>query len=421
MCQQNFDKNIADAESANRFRIKLADEEFKALSGTLRDRLINSVSAKKSRVAKEKEALDIADSNAHLLHPSQFSITNPSSPGGMHGKRATRHRREIDEPSAFADSHKRKRKLADDDASPAPNRRALDNGTGTPLWHLERNRETTRQVDSPLYSINKLFTEKELSMNYNHAALAAHEYVISHKIRASGAHTPLDGGSSSGSGEHDATKDTTGDGDMDATAPTSPPTAPTMERTFSHATRSTRGAGYGGHDGAIISTRTGLELLSDLSLPGNFARISSYLPKLPPVLPAVMQRGYDKQAANSPSSIPYDELQAELRYFKQSKALEDESGVVGRNLDENGDKEILKAVLAPQGMYAGWFQKEKASRHSGTHGMARDEHASVGNLRVLEEAMGGVPMSAQTSFGGSEVGAPMSRTATGEGNRRRRA
>src|SRR5436853_6705107 len=95
--------------------IKLAEEEHKALASTIRDRLINSVNGRKARLIKEKDdVLNIADSNAMLMHPSQFVVTNPSSPGGIQGKRATRHRRDLDEIPSFPENYKRKRKAADD-------------------------------------------------------------------------------------------------------------------------------------------------------------------------------------------------------------------------------------------------------------------------------------------------------------------
>jgi len=102
--------------------VETANREYRALSQTLRDRLINVIVSKKSRLNKEKEALEISDASALLLHPNQFSITNPSSPGGAHGKRATRQRREMEEMTF--ENKKRKRIVNDDDGSPAPQRRA---------------------------------------------------------------------------------------------------------------------------------------------------------------------------------------------------------------------------------------------------------------------------------------------------------
>ncbi len=61
------------------YKIEVAKREHSALSSTLRDRLMNSIAAKKHRITKEKEAVDIADGSALLLHPNQFSLNNPSS------------------------------------------------------------------------------------------------------------------------------------------------------------------------------------------------------------------------------------------------------------------------------------------------------------------------------------------------------
>ena len=62
------------------------------MESTIRERLVQSLSHKRAKLMKEKEQLDIADTNALLLHPSQFSITNPSSPGGGQTSRKTRFR-----------------------------------------------------------------------------------------------------------------------------------------------------------------------------------------------------------------------------------------------------------------------------------------------------------------------------------------
>src|ERR1700760_2780758 len=184
---------MSELITAHAYRRKLAAGEHSALSSTLRDRLINSVTNKKNRLSRDRETVEIGDSNALLLHPSQYGLANPASPGGIHGKRATRYRREADDLTTFPESNKRKRKAGDSDESPAPTRQRLDNGTSTPLWFSEKREMTGQQIDSALYSIDKLFTEKELSMNYNTAALAAHQYMQRHQPYSETLDTPPNG------------------------------------------------------------------------------------------------------------------------------------------------------------------------------------------------------------------------------------
>lgn len=175
---------------AHAYRVQLAHEEHRILSRTLRDRLIQSVAQKKARLLKDKEQLDIADSNALLLNPSQFSIGNPASPGGLHNPRKTRNTRgrpgEGDEPAALsaAEVNKRKRKAAFDDegGSPAPAlRSAID---GSIPYADAKTKSISTQFEAPLYSIDRLFSEKELTMNINRAHVATIDFF--ERLRAQG-------------------------------------------------------------------------------------------------------------------------------------------------------------------------------------------------------------------------------------------
>jgi hypothetical protein len=124
----------------------------------------------------------------------------------------------------FSDGKKRKRNQGEDDGSPVPMRRGLDPNSTTPLWQSEKARAAAKQ-NGPLYSIDKLFTDKELSLHYNTAAVAAHQYIL--RNRANGASSPDESDSGNGDDNGDA------DGDL-------APSAPMMERQVSHATRSTQ-------------------------------------------------------------------------------------------------------------------------------------------------------------------------------------
>jgi hypothetical protein len=372
------------------YRRKLAAGEHSALSSTLRDRLINSVTNKKNRLSRDRETVEIGDSNALLLHPSQYGLTNPASPGGIHGKRATRHRREADDITAFPESSKRKRKAGDSDESPAPTRQRLDNGASTPLWFSEKRDLTAQQIDSPLYSIDKLFTEKELSMHYNVAALAAHQYMQRHQPYSDTLDTPPNGQSNSSVDELAAALDPEAD-DAD-----SPLGGAAMERQYSHATRSTRG----GIPNFI--TGLGIDAISDLNIPGNMQALVKQIPKMPPLLASVMQKGYVKgESANQPAGLSVDEAANEIELIRQARSYNAQRGP-GANLDLlSGGRSLLEAVATPK-KYDYWV---KSDNRPFSESNLRDDILPPG-------AYGGEAMSRGTSDIG---GTPMSRTNTGEG------
>jgi hypothetical protein len=389
---------MSELAAADAYRKKLAALEHHALSTTLRDRLINSVMNKKNRLSRDRETIEIGESNALLLHPSQFGLANPASPGGMHSKRATRHRRDAEEITNFAEGNKRKRKAGDSDESPAPTRR-IDNGSSTPLWFAEKNTLNAAQIDSALYSIDKLFTDKELALTYNQAALAAHRYMQRHQPYAEDVDTPPNGKSESGS-EHEKAI-AAGELDLNDEAD-SPPGGADMARQFSHATRSTRGAVVPNY-----VTGLGIDALGDLNYPGNMEMLTKQIPKMPPLLASIMQKGYVKgDAANQPAGLSNDDATAELDIIRRGRLYNDTAGF-GRNLDlDNGGKPLLEAVSTPR-KYEFWAKSDNKS-------MVPESKAYLtSNLR--EELAGGEPMSKQSSRGASEMGTPMSRQNTSEG------
>jgi hypothetical protein len=250
----------------------------------------------------------------------------------------------MDEMSGL-DSKKRKRNPADDDGSPAPQRRALDPSSTTALWQGDRlaNRKTT----GPVYSIDKLFTDKELSMAYNAAALAAHKYILTHKpkLDENGQVVASPDGSDSGAtGENEDSE--------------SVPSAPAMERNVSHATRSARGAPPNFTDDKLI----GLEALSSYDFPGNFEKMLGNDPKLPPIFPSTYVRGPPKISDYSqPTSLPPDEANADWMVMSVLKQYDEQHGLPGANLDnENGARSILEAVAYParQNRYAAYLRGE---------------------------------------------------------------
>jgi len=132
---------------------------------SIRERAINLVHQKKRALEKEKALLDIADSNTLLLHPSQFTITQPASPGGAQSNRRTRHTRhrlDIEAPETNGETNKRKRKApADfDNASPGPAGRGSIDAGDVYYWDKEV---------APALTINNLFLVKEIHAHTRNA------------------------------------------------------------------------------------------------------------------------------------------------------------------------------------------------------------------------------------------------------------
>ncbi|CCC07336.1 unnamed protein product [Sordaria macrospora k-hell] len=391
----DYEKKIAEYLNTHAYKTELANREHKALASTLRDRLINIITSKKYRLNKEKEALEIADASALLLHPNQFSITNPASPGGTHGKRATRLRREMEDTIGM-DGKKRKRNMNDDDGSPAPQRRALDPNSTTPLWQTDRL--VQRKTTGPIYSIDKLFTDKELSMTYNQSALAAHKYILTHKPRFDDYGRPISSpeGSVSGSGDLD---------DPD-------------------------------------SELMGLEMLANFDFPGNLERLtSSQDPKQPPAFPSQYVKGHAKQSDfNTPAALASDDVSGDLMVMHALKQYDQLNGM-GANLQtEHGSMKLLQSVSLPikDRRFVSFVQGERPSenelrerlglppikapvepeRSEPTNGLGLGTPSKGGRSGTPShhaspaKALGGVSMSRQSSANG---GVAMSRTSSRKG------
>jgi len=412
--------------------VETANREYKALSQTLRDRLINAITSKKFRLNKEKEAFEISDASALLLHPNQFSITNPASPGGTHSKRATRLRREMDEVPGV-DSKKRKRNNNDDDGSPAPQRRALDSSNTTALWQTDRL--AGRKTTGPIYSIDKLFTDRELAMTYQTAAINAHKYMLTHKpkLDENGRLVSSPEGSDSGSGDHDE------DGSD------SVPSAPMMERNVSHATRSARGGAN--HINFSDDKLMGLEALASFNFPGNFERMLSADPKLPPLsaFPSTYVKGHAKQSDfNTPATLNQDDVNADLMCIHALRQYDQANGVGSNFASDSGARRLLETVAQPAqtSRYVSFLQGERPaenevrkrlglpevlppnhqteqqpgshdsagtpSKRSGTPAQSPAKALTTGTS-VGGPALGGIPMSRQSSANGAAMSRSSSR------------
>lgn len=391
--QNEYERKVQEYKNTHAYKVETAKREHRALTETLRDRLINSLTQKKNRLNREKEVLEINDSSALLLNPSQFSLTNPASPGGAHGKRATRLRKDAEELQVFADGKKRKRNPGEDDGSPAPSRRALDPNSTTPLWQSEKARAAAKQ-NGPVYSIDKLFTEKELSLHYNSAALAAHQYVLRNRVNGS---ESRDGSTPSNPESNDADKD-----DAESQPPSA---APMMERQVSHATRSTRG---GASQNFLDDKILGIEGIANFELPANLDLMHAQEPpKMPPPVPQQYLKPYPRSSdQNFPVPLSQDDISSDLSvmsFFKQY----DQTHKPGAHLDApSGLRKVLEAVAVPyhQSRYVAFTS---AAREDPEHlrdvlgiplSNLRDQSSPVAMSRQ-NSGQGGVPMSRQGTTG----------------------
>lgn len=213
---------------------------------------MQSVANKRANLLKEKDRLDIGDTNALLNHANQFSLINGASPSDAASNRKTRHTRhrlEMDDFGTVGDIHKRKRKaLADTKfSSPSPTRRANIFEAVLP-WKDGQARLESHQMGAPTLSVEELFSEKDLIMNLQLASNAAIDSIAAKRRRLN-----VEYQGSSGA-LLDPTASEVEDHVDDSTIAAAPYaesediflTAPEMDRTANssfYATRSTRTAG----------------------------------------------------------------------------------------------------------------------------------------------------------------------------------
>jgi hypothetical protein len=187
LLQNHYTSSVNELERLTQQKLHQAEEEHKALTNTIRQRLITSITKKRAQLLRDKEQLDIADSNALLLHPNHFSINNPGSPpNGLQNRktRHLRHRAGSPNPGDLEGNGKKKRKLGvvDDEGneSPAPAFRPLPPpdalGGGRSPFKDAREKNVYTQYEAPAYSLERIFTEKELAMATDTAKLATYRY-----------------------------------------------------------------------------------------------------------------------------------------------------------------------------------------------------------------------------------------------------
>lgn len=255
---------MAELERNTSYKIHVAQREHMELASTVRTRLITSVTKKRDKLLREKEQLDIADSSALFLNPSQFSMNIPGSPGGVLNPRNTRFmRHRIGNPDDASLERGRKRKAPVDDEgtdSPAPAFRPLsndnNNGAASPFRDA-REKTVYTQYEAPVFSIDRLFTDKELAHATTIAQIATHQFFHQQQptpqtaeaaaaaTMAGLAQPTTNGHASAQPMSLDGAADVTaasilasvadgGDAAANGTPPPSQPQASEMERTISH-------------------------------------------------------------------------------------------------------------------------------------------------------------------------------------------
>lgn len=224
--QRQFLNRLDSFKREYDFSVQVAAAEEQALKDTAKHRVVSALQARRKALQKDREILDSSDINA-MLHGAGIILTAPGSPG-PHNNRKTRHggrhTKQEQDNQETTESAKRKRRQ-DFDESPGPGSRNL---IGTTSW--------TRDIPTPGDSdVAKYFSPKDLSLHYRQAnTIVAESWVERKPIRTNGIPQLMNGHHENG--RYNGVQESGDDEEID----TSALVAPAMDRTGSHATRSTR-------------------------------------------------------------------------------------------------------------------------------------------------------------------------------------
>ncbi len=371
--QNKHENTKNEIENSHFYKVQIAEEEHKLLAATIRERLIASIQTRTSRLKREKEQLDLSDSNAMLLHPNQFSIGNPASPGGPQAPRKTRrtgHKFGDAEDAAAANETKRKRKLFEENEndSPGPSGRNIEMGIGSPFREAKA-RTVNAQFESSAYSLERLFTEKELNMATNQATTAASHFFakMKHADASQEAHTNGNGnGNTNGTnGDHASDNGDAMDADQDSDEV---PGAPDMARQVSSNPHATRGA-----------TRSALNPTTAIA---NGQMPFIYQP--PFVLDAKVFQKINA-AAPTPPGLSAQDVEQDLKLMLRDPLPDDEL-----------NEKLLQAACNP--VKARDYQVQPPNFHEPVNEITSHIRSTAPLLEV--GGLGGVPMSAQSSMAG---------------------
>jgi len=441
LAQNRYDNYLADLDRSHNYKIQVAQREHYELASTIRQRLINSVTKKRDRLLREKEQMDIADSNSMFLHPSNFSLNVPASPGGIHSNRKTRHTRHRlgDVAEDLANERGRKRKAPADDEgneSPVPTFRSLGNDTygGNSPYHDQRAKTLYAQQEAPAYSIERIFTEKELAHATNLAQFATQKFFLEqqHEHENGGpgllnGHAPPSIPSIDGSAEVTiaatlpiAEGEEPIGGIPSIPSITSPPpsqnVAVDMERTISY--HATRGATKANPLSFLSEAAEALSSAPPLTNPNRF-------------LPVIVPITKTDKGAPTPQSMRIEDVADDLSLMFAEDDHSSKRGTNGYaddddNINSMRTKYLEQACREPIGSQPFRLPLTEVGPAMIKEGVARPAHfgfadpssfpngvkegvpapASNANLHSLASVLrGGEPMSRATSMGGSEMGA----------------
>lgn len=379
----------------------MAKEEHAILSDTIRQRLFTTLEKKRRILLAEKEGLDIGDSNSAILHPDQYRHVNPSSPGGALNARKTRGARNRvgdaeDMPTAAAvQDNRRKRKAAieETDGSPGPASKQIE-AANSPYKNA-RAKLVHTQYDAQAYSVERLFTEKELALNMNQASLAAQHFLIKLKNNGNGAANGTGERTNGVNGNHADNEETPAiptivNDPMEQGEDTVPAAAPEMERGANASQLSvhqTRGV-----------TRNALTDLANIA-EGRMPHVNYDVPQFVPAIMGAKANG----AAPSPAPLTGAEIEQDFALFQR----------VGASYDDPINNQLLSFAADKKKPSA--FVEYRYQPPAMTGAGALDKEDGLVAANALLAGVGGVAMSMQTSRAGSDVagGVPMSRAGGG--------
>ncbi|KAF2465453.1 uncharacterized protein BDR25DRAFT_239236 [Lindgomyces ingoldianus] len=356
-----------EIENAHLYKVQIAEQEHKLLADTIRERLTASLTARTTRLKREKEQLDLSDSNAMLLHPNQFSITHPASPGGPQAPRKTRrtgHKFGDQEDMATGTENKRKRKLFEDNEndSPGPSGRNVDLGVGSPFREAKA-KTMHAQFEASAYSLERLFTEKELNMAMNHATVAASNFFAKMK-NPDNAQDSAANGTNGVNGDHAFDHGDGADADHDSDSPPGPIDMGRQVSSNPHATRGATRSAMG--PAGIANGRWPFIVNPPYILPANIAsKVNASAPPPAPLAPQDAEQDLMLMMRDAPP-------------------------------DDTLNEKLLAAAVAP--IKAREYQVQPPGFQQPVPEITSQIRAIAPHLEV--STMGGIPMSAQSSMGG---------------------
>lgn len=344
--QNQYQASVAEVDRLTQQKIHQAEEEHKALASQIRQRLITTITKRRQQLLRDKEQLDIADSSALLLNPNQFSVNNPGSPGGGYNRKTRHLRHRAVSPNGGDDNGKRKRKLPamedEGNESPVPAFRSIpppDNlGGGRSPFKDARDKSIYAQYEAPAYSLERLFTDKELALATNTAQNATYKYFYQpQQQQDSNSNTNATAEPSVDNEGRENASAVDGE-DAAAEAVSTPPVAaPEMERTSSHQVL-TRGGARANPLAALSDLATAAAAAS-----GNPAAVPIRDNPFAPVVPnyhAVTRS--EKSGAPAPPSV--SNLDAENDFELMRRAG---SSFAGARTDDSGDIDMAEAGGEP--------------------------------------------------------------------------